>query len=73
MYEYLEEELAMCGKSCKCYFLSVCGLLQHNQNLSSHCGSPFVSSLGGTLGSATSRPGMMFLSSVLDATGLLAL
>jgi hypothetical protein len=33
----------------------------------------FADSLGGTLGSAASRPGIMFLWSALDATGLLAL
>jgi hypothetical protein len=35
--------------------------------------SLFAGSLGGTLGSAASRPDMMFLSSALDATRLLAL
>jgi hypothetical protein len=33
----------------------------------------FASSLGGTSDSAASQPGMMFLWSALDATGLLAL
>jgi hypothetical protein len=33
----------------------------------------FAGSLGGTSGSAASQPGMMFLLSALDATGLLAL
>jgi hypothetical protein len=73
MCEYLEGELAMCGKSCN--------VTIHQSEVSFHptetCQAVavglFAGSLGGTSGSVASQPSMMFLWSALDATGLLAL
>jgi hypothetical protein len=63
----------MSGGKRKHRYSSICGFLPPNQNLSMRCGWFFAGSWGGTSGSAASQPGMVFLWSTLNATGVLAL